>query len=75
MPSRRTHLHVGLLAALLLPGTARAALAYPAFRTLFIGTALSEPTLIEIASAYEHATHRRVPPPLDMSAGCGVAEF
>ena len=41
----------------------------------FIGTALSEPTLIEIASAYEHATHRRVPPPVDMSAGCGVAEF
>ncbi len=28
----------------------------------FIATALSEPTLIEIASAYEHATHRRVPP-------------
>ena len=29
----------------------------------FIGTALSEPTLVEIASAYEHATNRRQPPP------------
>jgi len=31
----------------------------------FIGTALAEPTLIEIASAYEHATRRRRPPPLE----------
>jgi amidase len=30
----------------------------------FIGTRLSEPTLIEIASAYEAATRRRVPPPM-----------
>jgi amidase len=30
----------------------------------FIGTLLSEPTLIEIASAYEQATDRRVPPPM-----------
>ena len=31
----------------------------------FIGTALAEPVLVEIASGYEHATHRRQPPPLD----------
>jgi amidase len=31
----------------------------------FIGTALAEPILIEIASGYEHATHRRRPPPLE----------
>jgi amidase len=30
----------------------------------FFGPALSEPTLIEIAFAYEQATQRRVPPEL-----------
>jgi amidase len=31
----------------------------------FIGTALAEPVLVEIASGYEHATHRHRPPSLD----------
>ncbi len=31
----------------------------------FIGTALAEPILIEIASGYEHASHRRRPPLLE----------
>ncbi len=33
------------------------------FGVCFAGTACSEPRLIELAFAFEHATKRRVPPP------------
>jgi amidase len=33
------------------------------FGVAFTGAACSEPRLIELAYAFEHATHRRVPPP------------
>jgi amidase len=33
------------------------------FGISFTGTACSEPRLIELAYAFEHATKRRVPPP------------
>ncbi len=35
------------------------------FGVSFTGTACSEPRLIELAYAFEQATKRRVPPPLD----------